>query len=68
MVLALEQMGFEIEASHHETAPGQHEIDLIKDTLGKHIYERFMNAGINEWDRYRSTVHAWEVSRHLKMY
>jgi glutamine synthetase len=28
MVIALEEMGFEIEASHHETAPGQHEIDF----------------------------------------
>ncbi|MFC5974513.1 type I glutamate--ammonia ligase [Carnobacterium antarcticum] len=27
IVLQLEDMGFEIEASHHETAPGQHEID-----------------------------------------
>lgn len=26
--VALERMGFEIEASHHENAPGQHEIDF----------------------------------------
>jgi glutamine synthetase len=29
--LTLEQMGFEIEASHHESAPGQHEIDFKYD-------------------------------------
>ncbi|WP_338469434.1 type I glutamate--ammonia ligase [Niallia sp. XMNu-256] len=28
IVLELEEMGFDIEASHHETAPGQHEIDF----------------------------------------
>lgn len=28
IVLELEEMGFEIEASHHEGAPGQHEIDF----------------------------------------
>lgn len=31
MCLTLEQMGFEIEASHHELAPGQHEIDFKYD-------------------------------------
>ena len=28
MVLNLEEMGFEVEASHHEVAPAQHEIDF----------------------------------------
>ncbi len=28
MVMALQEMGFEIETSHHEVAPGQHEIDF----------------------------------------
>ena len=31
MVLTLEDMGFEIEASHHEVAPAQHEIDFHYD-------------------------------------
>ncbi|MCR4420433.1 MAG: type I glutamate--ammonia ligase [Clostridia bacterium] len=28
IVVMLQQMGFEVEASHHEVAPGQHEIDF----------------------------------------
>ena len=31
IILNLEEMGFEIEASHHEVAPAQHEIDFKYD-------------------------------------
>jgi glutamine synthetase len=31
IVLVLEQMGFHVEAAHHEVAPGQHEIDFRDD-------------------------------------
>lgn len=31
MVMMLEEMGFEVEASHHEVAPAQHEIDFKYD-------------------------------------
>ncbi len=35
IVLLLQKMGFEIEASHHEVAPGQHEIDFKYDNALK---------------------------------
>lgn len=35
MVMTLEDIGFEIEASHHEVAPGQHEIDFKYDNALK---------------------------------
>ena len=33
IVIELERLGFEIEASHHEVAPGQHEIDFKYDDV-----------------------------------
>ena len=46
MVLALEQMGYEIEASHHEVAAGQHEIDFkysdALDTADKIVTFKFV--------------------------
>lgn len=33
MIMALEEMGFEIETSHHEVAPAQHEIDFRYDEV-----------------------------------
>lgn len=39
IIIALEAMGFEIEASHHECAPAQHEIDFK--------YEKAMHAADN---------------------
>jgi len=33
MVLTLEEMGIEVKSSHHEIAPGQHEIGLKDDTV-----------------------------------
>lgn len=35
MVLTLENMGFDVESSHHETAPAQHEIDFRYDEIRK---------------------------------
>jgi len=41
IVLTLEKMGFEIEASHHEVAPGQHEIDF-KYTNALHAADQIL--------------------------
>ena len=39
--------------------------ELIQDALGKHIYHRFMDAKLIEWDRYRIQVHPWEIEEYL---
>ncbi|MHB1419888.1 MAG: type I glutamate--ammonia ligase [Bacillota bacterium] len=39
--------------------------DVVKASLGDHIYNRFIEAKNIEWDRYRMQVHPWELTEYL---
>ena len=41
--------------------------ELIKETLGEHVYDKFLEAKYNEWDRFRTTVTDWEIKTYLKV-
>jgi glutamine synthetase len=42
--------------------------ELIRETLGEHVYERFVEAKRQEWDEFRIRVTPWEVERYLDAY
>lgn len=42
--------------------------DVIKNALGPHVYERFVDAKQLEWDEYRCYVSQWEVERYLSVF
>jgi glutamine synthetase len=42
--------------------------ELVRDTLGPHVYERFVEAKRQEWDDYRLRVSAWEIERYLEIF
>ena len=42
--------------------------EVIREALGEHIYERFVEAKQKEWDEYRVQVHPWEVEQYLTMF
>ncbi len=42
--------------------------DLVKDTLGDHIFEHFLAAKREEWHDYIRHVSPWEVDRYLGVY
>lgn len=49
-------------------AIGEFERDkLMKETLGKHTYERYLEAKKIEWDEYRIQVTKWELDRYLEI-
>lgn len=41
---------------------------LVKETLGDHTFNKYVNAKQTEWDNYKTKVHAWEVEQYLKQY
>jgi glutamine synthetase len=41
---------------------------LIRGVLGERIYSRFADYKEDEWERYQSTVHKWEVDEFLTNY
>ncbi|KUK83095.1 MAG: Glutamine synthetase [Pelotomaculum thermopropionicum] len=42
--------------------------EVIKNVLGKHIYEKFVEAKMLEWDLFRVQVHPWEVDEYLNKF
>ena len=42
--------------------------ELIRDTLGEHIFQHFLEAKREEWDDYIRHVSSWETDRYLRVY
>lgn len=42
--------------------------ELVANVLGPHIMDRYITAKIEEWDSYRTSVSAWELSRYLTIF
>jgi glutamine synthetase len=42
--------------------------DLLKNALGEHVYEKFVEAKRSELATYVARVHAWEIDTYLKAY
>jgi len=41
---------------------------VVQDALGPHVWERYIDAKLQEWDSYRLAVTQWELDRYLATY
>jgi glutamine synthetase len=41
------------------------ESELLRETLGDHIFEQFITSKKVEWDDYRIQIHPYEIKRYL---
>jgi glutamine synthetase len=42
--------------------------EVIKDALGKHVYEKFVDAALLEWNEYSRYISEWELDRYLRKF
>ena len=41
---------------------------LVRDVLGEHIFNKYIEAKTLEWNEYVKQVHQWEIDKYLKKY
>ncbi|MOA43740.1 Glutamine synthetase [compost metagenome] len=41
---------------------------IVKEALGEHLFNRFIEAKTQEWDEYRMQVSEWEHQRYLSIF
>ena len=42
--------------------------EFMRQVLGDHVFEKFLIAKQDEWDRYQTQVHPWEIDAYLNRY
>jgi glutamine synthetase len=58
----------ELPANLNEALDELEKDDVVRDALGHHIFEHFLEAKREEWDNYIRHVSPWEIDRYLKVY
>ena len=41
---------------------------FMKDTLGEHIFTKYITQKKEEWNRYRSQITDWEINEYLNRF
>jgi len=49
----------------YEAITETQESELVRRTLGEHVFERFVTNKLNEWYEYREQVTDWEIDKYF---
>lgn len=55
-------------ASLEEALDEMEKSDLVRELLGEHIFNKYLEAKRNEWDDYRTKISQWEIEHYLTRY
>lgn len=54
--------------SLEEAVDAFEESEFIKESLGEHVYTKFIEAKRKEWEGYRTSISQWEIDTYLAKY
>ncbi len=54
--------------SLHQALDAMEQDEVVREALGPHIFERFLEAKTMEWREFRQRVTSWEIERYLGVY
>ena len=64
-----EKEGIEsLPASLEEALNEMEKSPLVRELLGEHIFNKYLEAKRNEWDDYRTKISQWEIEHYLTRY
>ena len=55
-------------ANLHDAVEEMRQSSFMQDVLGDHVFTKYIEAKDAEWDRFRTTVTAWELNEYLGKY
>ena len=65
----MEECGIAVMPANLKEAIGELKANpLSKETLGAHIFEKYIEAKEKEWDSFRTAVTDWELDEYLRIY
>ena len=55
-------------ANLHDAVEEMKQSSFMQEVLGDHVFTKYIEAKDAEWDRFRTTVTAWELNEYLGKY
>ncbi len=55
-------------ANLYEAVQALSEDEVVKDALGEHVYDKFTDAALYEWNEFSKYVTQWELDRYLRKF
>ncbi len=59
---------YSLPANLYEATIIMQKSQLVKDALGEHVFTKYIDAKLDEWNQYRTKVTPWELEQYLTKY